>query len=181
MSVKRDLLLKIKALSERGNGGEAFNAKRKLAEYMKKYGISDEELEESLKEIRAFHYKGEREKALLAQIFYQVTDEKGMVYTYTNAETGRVRRSKLGCMCTKSQEIEIQMLFDFYKRLYEMEEATLFSAFVQKHKIFGTLKEGETPQEIDENEFMRMMRISAGLRNETPFRQIRGGKAGADE
>lgn len=175
MSGKRELLLKIKALADRAEGGEKINAQRKLEEYMKKYGVSDKELEESPKEVRAFHYKGEREKALLAQIFYQVTDEKSGIYTYTNTETGRVRRSKLGCLCTKSQEIEIQMLFDFYKQLYKREEETLFSAFVHKHRIFGHLKEGEEPAHVDEDELMRIMLVAEGLRDETPLKQIRGG------
>ena len=179
MNGKRELLLKLKALAERGKGGEAINAQRKLAEYMKKYGISDEELEESTKEVREFRFSGEREKRLLAQIMYKVTDDRESVYVYSSRASGRTIRSKLGCLCTKSQEIEIQMLFDFYKRLYEREEETLFSAFVQKHEIFGRLKDGEAPDKIDRDELMRMMLIAEGLRDDTPRKQIRAG--GRDE
>lgn len=175
MSGKRDLLLKIKALADRSEGGEKINAQRKLAEYMEKYGISEHELEDTDEGVRAFFYSGEREKRLLAQIMYKVTNEKDRVYTYSSAVSGRTIRTKLGCLCTKSQEIEIQMLFDFYKRLYKREEETLFSAFVQKHEIFGRLKEGESPDKVDMDELMRIMQISAGLHDETPLKQICGG------
>lgn len=175
MSGELNLLLKIKALADRADGGEKDNAQRKLAEYMKKYGISEHELEDTEEEVRVFFYSGEREKMLLAQIMYKVTNEKDRCYTYSSTVTGRTIRTKLGCLCTKSQEIEIQMLFDFYKRLYKREEETLFSAFVHKHRIFGHLKEGEEPDHVDEDELMRIMKVSAGLRDETPLKQICGG------
>ena len=47
---KTALLKKIRALAERGVGGEAENAEKLLARMMKKYGISEAELDEEGKE-----------------------------------------------------------------------------------------------------------------------------------
>ena len=41
---KAELLRKVKALAERGVGGEAKNAEEMLARLMEKYGISEDEL-----------------------------------------------------------------------------------------------------------------------------------------
>lgn len=43
---KTALLKKVRALAEHGVGGEAENAEKLLARMMKKYGISEEELDE---------------------------------------------------------------------------------------------------------------------------------------
>ena len=41
---KLDLLLKLKALAERGTGGEKENAEKSLQRLMKKYGFTDADL-----------------------------------------------------------------------------------------------------------------------------------------
>lgn len=51
---KTALLKKIRALAEHGVGGEAENAEKLLARMMKKYGISEAELDE---ETRGLHSK----------------------------------------------------------------------------------------------------------------------------
>lgn len=43
---KTALLKKVRALAEHGVGGEAENAEKLLARMMKKYGISEEELDQ---------------------------------------------------------------------------------------------------------------------------------------
>lgn len=46
MDKKRELLQKLKALADRGVGGEKVNAQRKLDEYMRKHGYTLEDLDE---------------------------------------------------------------------------------------------------------------------------------------
>ena len=55
---KTALLKKIRALAEHGVGGEAENAEKLLARMMKKYGISEEELDEETRVRHDFTYHG---------------------------------------------------------------------------------------------------------------------------
>ncbi|MBQ3317950.1 MAG: hypothetical protein IJG69_08445 [Spirochaetales bacterium] len=45
MTAKEELLMKLKALAERGESGERENAERMLASLMDKYGITEEQLD----------------------------------------------------------------------------------------------------------------------------------------
>lgn len=55
---KTALLKKIRALAEHGVGGEAENAEKLLARMMKKYGISEAELDEETRVRHDFTYRG---------------------------------------------------------------------------------------------------------------------------
>lgn len=59
---KTALLKKIRALAEHGVGGEAENAEKLLARMMKKYGISEAELDEETRVRHDFTYHGGEEK-----------------------------------------------------------------------------------------------------------------------
>lgn len=70
---KTDLLKKVKALAERGVGGEATNAAAILERMMKKYGITEAELGEETRERYDFEYHGKEQKKILRQTVYKVT------------------------------------------------------------------------------------------------------------
>lgn len=64
---------KLKALAERGVGGEKETAEKMLQRLLKKNGISTlEELEEDEVEYFLFSYKGRHEIKLLKQCMYKV-------------------------------------------------------------------------------------------------------------
>lgn len=69
---KTALLKKVRALAEHGVGGEAENAEKLLARMMKKYGISEEELDEETRVRHDFTYHGGEEKKILRQVVYKV-------------------------------------------------------------------------------------------------------------
>ena len=75
---KTALLKKVRALAEHGVGGEAENAEKLLARMMKKYGISEAELDEETRVRHDFTYHGGEEKKILKQVVYKVTGG----YTY---------------------------------------------------------------------------------------------------
>ena len=64
---KKQLLNKLKALAERGVGGEKETAQRKLQELMEKYEIDENDLSDDKKEKYQFKYKNEFEKKLIKQ------------------------------------------------------------------------------------------------------------------
>lgn len=172
MDSKHELLKKLKMLAEQGVGGEKINAQRLLASYMKKHGITEEELNEERTLPCEFKSKTDIEETLLYQVIYKVTNDK-KIYGFTR----RNRRIKhlVGCECTQAQRIEIEFLFDFYKRLYKKDAALFLSAFIQKHELFGKLKDGESPAQIDKEELLKMSILQGGMSDEKPLKQITGG------
>ena len=127
-------LAKIKALAERGVGGEKETAKRMYEELCRKYEISEDEEEAALAQLekRWFSYSTELEEELLLQIFYKVT---GSVESYMY--TGKYsRRKKRGCICTKLEAAEIELLFGFYREEMKRELEVFMIAFKQKNNLF---------------------------------------------
>ena len=49
-------------------------------------------------------------------------------------------------------------------------------AFIQKHELFGSLKDGEKPQEMPDDELLRLALMLRGMSDEQPLRQITGGQ-----
>lgn len=95
---KTALLKKIRALAEHGVGGEAENAEKLLARMMKKYGISEAELDEETRVRHDFTYHGGEEKKILKQVVYKVTG--GYTYELVYTASGRKVRTQLGADCT---------------------------------------------------------------------------------
>ena len=175
MDKKRELLQKLKALADRGVGGEKINAQRKLDEYMRKHGYTLEDLDEQQKISFETKCRSEEEKLLLMQIIYKVTDDRYSAYGFTWRQSGRPCKNLVGYDVTRAQKIEIDFLFDFYKRLYQKERELFLKAFIQKHKLFGRLKDGEKPQEMPDDDRLRLKFMQRGMSDEQPLRQITGG------
>ena len=88
---KTALLKKVRALAEYGVGGEAENAEKLLARMMKKYGISEAELDEETRVRHDFTYHGGEEKKILRQVVYKVTG--GYAYELVYTASGRKVRT----------------------------------------------------------------------------------------
>lgn len=123
---------KIKALAERGVGGEKSTAEQKLKKLLEENGIvSLDELEREQAEFELFSYNGKYEKKLLMQCMYKVLKDLDFK-TYHRRGT----KQKVGIYCTKAEKIEIQLEFDFYKNALHEEMDRLVRAFIQANKIF---------------------------------------------
>ena len=134
---------KIKALAERGVGGEKSTAEQKLKKLLEENGIvSLDELEREQAEFELFSYNGKYEKKLLMQCMYKVLKDLDFK-TY----------------CTKAEKIEIQLEFDFYKNALHEEMDRLVRAFIQANKIFPD----NTPYDDSEltEEDIKIMSISS--------------------
>lgn len=154
-------------------GGEAENAEKLLARMMKKYGISEEELDEETRVRHDFTYHGGEEKKILRQVVYKVTG--GYAYELVYTASGRKVRTQLGADCTPAEKVEIEYLFDFYKRLWEKEKDAFLAAYIQKHRIFAIRADVE-PQEISREEALKMGALMQGMSDESPLRAIEAGK-----
>lgn len=171
---QKALLQKLKALAERGVGGEKEGAERKLKQLMAKYGVDQLELEGDQVSRYEIKYRGEFEHRLLSQIVYRARNDKEGQYCH---RYGPGSRSILIVECTKAQEIQIRIEFEFYRDLLKEEQELLFEAFIQKHRIFGDSSGAEpeipTPEEMERLE--RMWAMMAGLQEKsfTPLLESR--------
>lgn len=151
MSDKKELLRKIKALAERGEGGEATTAAAMLAKMMKKYGVSERDIDEQKTDRYEFRWSKPFEDLLLGQIIYMVM---GDVPTYHY--TGSRKKVKL-VYCTAVEKIEIEATFEFYRHHLAEGLKTYYHAFVMREELFPdeSKKPDETPKrEITEEELI---------------------------
>lgn len=127
---KIEKLKKIKALAERGIGGEKETAMRMYEELKTKYEIADDET--NMTTTHWFRYKDALEEKLLCQIFYKVTgDTTGYAYAGRRANT-----KKRGCDCTEAEALEITLLFSFYKEELKKELNVFIVAFYNANSLF---------------------------------------------
>ena len=166
---KAALLKKIRALAERGVGGEADNAEEILRRLMEKYGVSEDELDEEERRRHDFEYHGKEQEKLLRQVVYKVTG--GYAYNLVYRASGRKVKTRLGAGCTAAEKVEIEFLFDFYTRLWERERDAFLSAFIQKHRIF-TIRDDIEPQEVSREELLKMQALMLGMSDESPVRAL---------
>ena len=88
---KAALLKKIRALAERGVGGEADNAEEILRRLMEKYGVSEDELDEEERRRHDFEYHGKEQEKLLRQVVYKVTGGYAYNLVYDFSQRGQPR------------------------------------------------------------------------------------------
>ncbi len=125
-------LKKIKALADRGVGGEKETAMKLYRDLMEKYEIEEAEVIENAVTLHWFGYKTEIEERLLRQIFFKVTGSAAY-HVYTGNYR---RRKKRGCECTELEAVEIQLQFDFYKKELERELEAFLMAFRCGNRLF---------------------------------------------
>lgn len=133
MDKKEELLKKLsslKELSERGSPGEKENAEKLLKKLIKKYGISEEELQnEEIKDV-VITLKNEAEKRICIQILYAYFDCIPLYKCSSRC------RTQYYVEMTVAQEIEFKYMLSVYLNAFYEEQDIFIDAFIQKNKIF---------------------------------------------
>ena len=172
-------LKKIKALAERGVGGEKETAMRMYEDLKARYEIEDEEIMLDAVTLHWFSYADSLEEDLLTQIFYKVTGSASY-HHYTGKYS---RRKKRGCDCTEIEAAEITLLFNFYKEELKRELKAFMIAFKNGNDLFPDktarcYKEYDGPDRERTDEEERMMKKAAWrampLDKRTPPRALLG-------
>ena len=159
---------KIKALAERGVGGEKETARRMYEDLCRKYGITADEAEAALMKLeeRWFSYNTQLEEQLLLQIFYKVTGDP-VHYAYKGPYS---RRKKRGVKCTALEAAEIELLFSFYREEMKRELEVFMIAFKQKNNLYPeetarAYKEYDGPEKELTEEEVRKYEKAAHMSN----------------
>jgi hypothetical protein len=137
-----DLLRKLKALADKGEGGEKENAKRMLYAAMEKHGISMEDIDDE-------HATGKWYKVPtdMVPLFFQVVRTVVRIKTYYSRKNERGKFRSIEIEVTPSQHVEIEAKFHFYAQAYKKEmerfkkeqkerEKLFFKAFIHRNDIF---------------------------------------------
>lgn len=173
MKDKINLAKKLKALADRGIGGEKDNARRMLEKFMLENGISDSDLESTTE--KHFRFKLPKNPKLSNKLFYQIVWALvGLDKLYERKSD----RSAIYVLCTSDQAIEIEAQFGFFNRLLNKEMDLFYTAFLHKHSIFGKQEIDNGEPDLSPEEIKRLRTISAGLSDQTYHKQLQEGGRG---
>ena len=164
----------VKALAERGEGGERKNAAELLARMMAKHGITDEDLEDAGVRLYWIRYKTEYERRLIRQLAYKYLGSGhsfGCVGTYSNRP-----RENIGVECTPAQYIEIEADFEFYRAALAEEMDIFYSAFLQKNDLFPPPELADQrpsdDDEVDMERIEKMLAMMGGIEHRTRHKAL---------
>jgi hypothetical protein len=128
MSKTIDLIIKIKALADRGEGGEKLNATKILQDLMAKHNITFDDIDGEKKDYEIFEYSRNKHQ-ILHQVMLMIMGKGLKIYGYKG------KRNAMVIECTKSQYLEIQAAFAFYWAAYERDLEIFTNAFIHKNRL----------------------------------------------
>lgn len=164
-----NLKRKIKSISEmaeRGTPNEKRIAAQKLKELLKKHNLTLDDFAEEKTNVYFFPCQTIYERKLLFQIAYKVTNE---------AKTSFYKKSsgkQIGLELRKAEKIEIDRLFTAYKKQLEKEFSQMFSAFVQKHQLFGEPPEDGSKCELTLDEIAKLVQMMKGMDDLKVYKEL---------
>lgn len=148
MDNKKELLLKLQELAKRGVNGEKENADKLLKKLMKKYNISEDEInDEEINEVE-LELKDDIEVRLACQILFSFFDNAPLYKKWK-------KRVKYYTKLTKPQEIEFRYMFSVYLENFRKQELIFYRAFINKNRIFPKEilnEKGRNPYDISPEE-----------------------------
>lgn len=130
-------LMKLAALAERGEYGEAENAKRLLEAQLAKHGLTMEDLVAENRKPRRFHYKTKSEETLLFYVLENYLGSKSEAF-----RTGKINKTAKYCelQITDLEYADLADRVDFYIKLFRLERKRVFEnlvySFCIKQELF---------------------------------------------
>lgn len=166
----KDLYQKLKALAERGVGGEKEAAYAKLQAFIAKHGLTEDELASEEPKRRYIKYgRNEFKRKLLLQIIGSVAGRDEPVHRARNI--GEKYYTEYGVNLTDAQFIEVMFLFECYSTDLDaqMEKAKedIFMTFIHVNRIFPK-ETSDSDSDKGSMSFEELMRIKALMTSMKP-------------
>jgi hypothetical protein len=170
----KDKLKKLKALAERGCGGEKENAQRLLERLCAANGIDLGLLNnEEKKSCYTFNIGRNRVfLTLFTQCYCKVTDSSKMSYRQES-------RSEISLELTQVDYAELKGLYEWHKANFEKElediKKTIIHAYCQKHRLYpGSPSETSNDKPLTEEdlEMLRKVMKMEGLLNDKTYQHL---------
>lgn len=181
MEVKESILeklRKIKALMDRGEAGEAENARIALERLLAANGLTWDDVTDEHRTTREFKYSNEREMALMMQVLVRLFGSKSDIF-----QTGRFNKQakEVFLEMTEVEYIDLKNQWEYYRKAWksylEKSMKELLSAFVMKFNLYdSTPDEGESRERPDFETLMRIRMMSEGIESAPYAKMIENGK-----
>lgn len=192
MSSRDDIiarLMKMKALADRGVGGERAAAEKLLAEVAEKYGIDLNDLGHEAEEDHPLSLGSGWRLSLFCQLAAMMRLEQygdahakhclvlvNCRYAWSKGRAARriVKRDRF-FRGTKLQWVELNAKFDILSRDYEEQRAAFYEAFLRSNDLllpYGTLRSEFSDEEIKRAELAE--RLSVGITPSNVRKMIEG-------
>lgn len=174
MSKYIELAKKLKALADRGEGGEKINAEQKLNEFCKKHKIPIESLE--TEETEAYFIDIEEDEyAFNGTLLNQIAGLIGIVIKGPLSAKDKIvmdTKCNLCFISTASEYAELMMKYDFYKSALKKEAKVFMYAFCNANDLLIQPKEGEQPSEIHRETAKKATLMSMAIDKSNFYKQI---------
>jgi hypothetical protein len=135
MSKAIELAKKLKALADKGVGGEKQNAEQMLEKFLKKHNLTIEEIEGE--KINKYFFQIDNKYQQLLNQILKITNRS--LSLWAEIPKNKIRQLRLAgnymTECTASQFVEIKAKFDFYSNLYEEELDVFYTAFLHANNL----------------------------------------------
>jgi hypothetical protein len=154
-----ELAKKLKALAEKGVGGEKINAEKMLNSLLRKHNLTIEDIEGEKIDHYFFKLKKEDER-LWSQIVKSVNNK---IKCYGPFPDKDIKRVGLGgnymIDCTTSEWVEIEAKNTIYQRLYKDEVNTFYHAFCTANNILVQPDKEIDISDLTEEELKTLLRV----------------------
>mgnify|MGYP000293555073 CR=1 FL=1 len=175
-----ELAKKLKALADRGEGGEKDNAAELLDKLCKKHNIDMADLDDKTMKERTFlvDYNDTARQFFIQVLCHVIGRERvrdGLLGWKRKNEKDKTKKSYF-IQTTDLEYLEISAKYDFYYRKYQEDLAIFYSAFIQKNRLGVSSNEKKelTPEEREE--LQKIFKMMEGLNKHTMVRQIENAK-----
>lgn len=140
-----ELAKKLKALAERGEGGEKTNAVDQLKKLIEKYNLDLEDINSVRLQYRifAFDINNELHKKFVRQIISAVIGQKDLYYAGLIHNNWAVEIDDY-------QYVEISEKIDYYWPIFNNELDIFYTAFVHKNELTVDVEPDKLPKLTDE-------------------------------
>jgi hypothetical protein len=164
MNKNIELAKKLKALSDRGIGGEKVNAQKLLDDLLKKHNLSIEDIENEKIDDYYFSPK-EKDEQLLYQITKRVNSEIKCYKIPQKKVKEYALKGNFIISCTLSESIEIEAMFDIYKKHLEKELEIFWYAFCKANNLLIQTNEKREFSSLSSEEVENITRSYAMANN----------------
>lgn len=178
MSKHVELAKKLKALADKGIGGEKTNAQKMLSALLKKHKLTLKDIEEEKKSLHYFKITSDKAQ-LLHQIIGFVNHDLRFWGEIPAATIKKLKmKGNFFTECTVAEFIQIEAMFEFYSRLYESELNVFFHAFVAANSLYPSIPNDQKKNFSDltkeeQEAYIRAQELAEKIKTETFRKQIK--------
>jgi len=160
-----ELAKKLKALADRGVGGEKHNADKMLNSLLKKHNLTTEDIEGEKIDHHFFNLKKEDDRLWL-QIVKSVNNQILCYDPFPSKDVKRLHmEGNYMVDCTVSEYVEIDAKNAIYQRLYKDELNIFYHAFCTANNILVKPEKSIDVCELEADELKTLLRVRQMSRN----------------